>query len=58
MIQTVNCLLKAGNMGRKIIEIELHFSALYAIIIASFRIHDKKGGEDKACRARRRTQAG
>ncbi len=32
MIQTVNCLLKAGNMGRKIIEIELHFSALYAII--------------------------
>ena len=26
--------------------------------IASFRIHDKKGGEDKACRARRRTQAG
>ena len=27
-------------------------------IIASFRIHDKKGGEDKGRRARRRTQAG
>ena len=28
------------------------------IIIASFRIRDKKGGAGKACRARRRTQAG
>ena len=26
--------------------------------IACFRIHDKKGGEDEARRARRRTQAG
>ncbi|RAZ95720.1 hypothetical protein DK853_28475, partial [Klebsiella oxytoca] len=31
---------------------------LLRLYIASFRIHDKKGGEDKGRRARRRTQAG
>ena len=31
---------------------------VFTIPIASFRIHDKKGGEDKGRRARRRTQAG
>ena len=32
--------------------------SLMRMFIASFRIHDKKGGEDKARRTRRRTQAG